>query len=271
MKRSDEQMRDLYRKIHADALARGADELEPVITPGQIVMSRFLDYAHRLGMKRPFEMLDQMIPDWTQVKVLDCGCGRGRWVKEYGARGAHVTGVDISDAAVDKLRIQMPSHRFICADLASLPMASESFDIVNSVTAIQHLPYAQQDKALREVARVLKPGGHFVMLENVADHASAHVFPRKQDEWISAVEALGMKVRFHKGSNFEKPLRLITHRRSAGPGPNGSEPQPPRAASRVKNFACVLTSIASYPIEWLCFQGLPLVEPSHVVALFEKN
>jgi ubiquinone/menaquinone biosynthesis C-methylase UbiE len=269
MKRTAQEMRELT--IHADALARDANELEPVTAPGRLVVSRFSDYAHRLGAAAPLQMLDQML-DWPGVEVLDLSCGRGRWVKEFAARGATVTGIDISDAAIGKLSLQMPRHRFICADLTDLPVPDKQFAVVSSVTVIQHLPYPQQDRALREVARVLKPGGHFLMLENVLDFDADQVFPRKPHEWIAAVTTLGMTVRLCNGSNYEQPLRLVTHRRRANHEPTSApETRPRPSLSRVKYLAVDLTALASYPVEWLCYHGLAFIQPSHVAILFQKT
>ena len=52
--------------------------------------------------------------------VLDLGCGRGRCLKEYAARGARVTGVDLSQEVISTVAGELLEHHFIAADIAEL-------------------------------------------------------------------------------------------------------------------------------------------------------
>jgi O-antigen biosynthesis protein len=98
----------------------------------------------------------------TQVagrRVLDAGCGVG-----YGsvllsvAGAAEVTGVDISESAVEEsARRGAGSARFVVGDLAALPFADDSFDLVVCFETIEHVP--DQERALDELRRVLAPNG----------------------------------------------------------------------------------------------------------------
>src|ERR1700690_3569918 len=112
-KMSAEEMSDYYLHLHQEAVRRDrGDFLAAVIGPdAKMVVNRFTDFAHRLGMKRAFSVLENQCGSLSNRSVLDVGCGRGRWSKEFAARGARVTGVDISPEAISLLATEMPQHR----------------------------------------------------------------------------------------------------------------------------------------------------------------
>lgn len=102
-------------------------------------------------------------------RCLDLGCGRGndvmRMAERVGASG-HAYGIDITDAMLDKARrtaekLGVANVSFLKADLAALPLGDAEVDWVTSNCVLNHAT----DKAAvwREIARVLRPGGRFVV------------------------------------------------------------------------------------------------------------
>ena len=79
-----------------------------------------------------------------------------RWLAQQGAR-PH--GVDIALEVVRDARAVLACHRpgFAVSDLRALPFEAETFDLVYSMGTIEH--FAESDVAVREIFRVLKPGG----------------------------------------------------------------------------------------------------------------
>ena len=206
-------MAEYYRELHKRALERNKeDRLDAVIHPGAARwVNRFADFAHRLGMKRAFAALQGEWGSLTGRRVLDLGCGRGRWSREYASRGADVTGVDISPDAIQILAREMPRHRFLCCDIVALQFPGQGFDIVNSVTVLQHLPEENQRVAIDLISKWLKPGGTFVLLENIADFSAPHVFAHRTKEWVGMVEAAGLTPTSIWSSNFEPLFRLASN------------------------------------------------------------
>ncbi len=92
-------------------------------------------------------------------RVLDAGCGVGYGSELLSAAGAaQVTGVDISATAVEQSRKRGTENvSFHVADIAELPFADGSFDVVVCFETIEHVP--DQDLVLDELRRVLAPGG----------------------------------------------------------------------------------------------------------------
>jgi len=97
-------------------------------------------------------------------EILDAGCGTGLLTKELAARGVNVTGIDISPAmlavAREKTR-EFPNVVLARADITALPLPSCVFDGVVCFTALEFV--SRPGEALREMWRVLKPGGRMVL------------------------------------------------------------------------------------------------------------
>lgn len=93
-------------------------------------------------------------------KILDLGCGPGRYAKILTENGAKVIGIDNSENSLKIARKEAPKAEFILGDIEELPFKSEEFDIVLSPLVIGH--FKNWNKIFKEVRRVLKKGGIFI-------------------------------------------------------------------------------------------------------------
>ena len=101
--------------------------------------------------------------DWAGAEVLDLGCAGGFMAEAIADRGARVTGIDPAAAAIAAARAHAEATgRDIRYDVGvgeALPYGDGSFDVVVCVDVLEHV--SDLGQVLREVARVLKPGGLF--------------------------------------------------------------------------------------------------------------
>ncbi len=95
------------------------------------------------------------------VAHLDLACGAGLALQLAAAHGADVAGVDASPAMAAYAAARTPGARVEVADLEALPFPDASFDAVTSFNGVQYA--ADVDAAVREAARVLKPGGRLAV------------------------------------------------------------------------------------------------------------
>jgi SAM-dependent methyltransferase len=122
---------------------------------------------------------DSMFSSAAGAKVLEFGCGTGTYSVPLARRGALVTGIDISDVAIDVAAQQAKaggvSAQYRRMDAEALEFPSESFDLVCGVAILHHLDL---DKAYAGVARVLKPGGHAVFMEPLGHNPAINLYRR---------------------------------------------------------------------------------------------
>jgi ubiquinone/menaquinone biosynthesis C-methylase UbiE len=98
--------------------------------------------------------------------VLDIGCGDGALTSAFSQSGAaHVVGCDIDPQMIARASAQAIRDQaaidYIIANAECLPFRDESFDVVSIITVLAFVP--NPDLAIREIARVLKPGGRLVI------------------------------------------------------------------------------------------------------------
>ena len=98
--------------------------------------------------------------------VLDAGCGSGIATQMLAEAGARLTAVDLTDWAVDTTRRRLAAFGLEAvvqqADIEQLPFVDASFDLVFSWGVIHHS--SDMDRALAELVRVCRPGGHVVLM-----------------------------------------------------------------------------------------------------------
>jgi len=130
---------------------------------------------------------------WTDGRaVLDLACGTGRWRTRLTPRS--YVGLDLNDAMLREARRQFPGAVLVRGDMTRLPFRDGSFDAVLSLFgAIAHLPPAGQAAMVREVHRVLRSGGVFLLTNG--NNLSPFVWPVLLAGERAKVE--GMRFRIH--------------------------------------------------------------------------
>jgi len=101
------------------------------------------------------------------VRVLDVGCGNGRYLDAMRARGVNGLGCDLS---VGILRAA-GDHAVVAADAARLPCPAERFDVVVAPHMLYHV--TDRPSAVREFRRVLAAGGRLVAVANGGGHLAS--------------------------------------------------------------------------------------------------
>jgi ubiquinone/menaquinone biosynthesis C-methylase UbiE len=94
-------------------------------------------------------------------RALDAACGTGRHAAHLVQMGHEVVGVDLTPDMLARARERVPDAKFEAGDLRSLPADDATFDLIVCGLALAHLP--ELDSPVRELARVLAPGGRLIV------------------------------------------------------------------------------------------------------------
>ena len=187
------------------------------------------DFGHSIGS--PAEraawdrILDLVIPPISPgggpLDALDAGCGTGFLALELAARGHRVTGIDFAPSMVARAQEKAAASglavRFEQGDAENLPYPNGSFDLVISRYSAHH--WSDLGVALREVRRVLKPGGVAAFIDVLSPGSplfdtylqsvevlrdTSHVRDYSAGEWLRQVSEAGL----HTRSTTRQRLRL---------------------------------------------------------------
>jgi demethylmenaquinone methyltransferase/2-methoxy-6-polyprenyl-1,4-benzoquinol methylase len=96
-------------------------------------------------------------------KVLDSCCGTGDLAIAAAEAGGNVTGIDFSKPMLERARRKAPELEWVEGDALALPFADGSFDAATVGFGVRNL--SELDRGLRELRRVLRPGGRLAILE----------------------------------------------------------------------------------------------------------
>jgi demethylmenaquinone methyltransferase/2-methoxy-6-polyprenyl-1,4-benzoquinol methylase len=153
----------LSRALATPAAKRAYNRrLFATIAPRYDLVTRVLSYGRDQRWK---DRLVGLAAVRRGERVLDVACGTGDLAGRLAARGARVTALDLTPAMLGLAR-QRPGAdaiRWIAGDIGALPFADASFDAVTGGYALRNVP--DLDCALRELARVLAPGGRLLSLD----------------------------------------------------------------------------------------------------------
>jgi SAM-dependent methyltransferase len=127
-------------------------------------------------------------------RVLDLGCGAGRFVAALREVGAEPIGVELAEAALERARANAPGADLrLVEDDGSLPLEHASVDLVWCSEVLEHVPDTAH--LLLEVRRVLRPGGRLVV--TVPGHGRLRTALVALTRFESHFDPLGQHVRFY--------------------------------------------------------------------------
>jgi len=112
------------------------------------------DIDKKTGTTRHYQNLAKKIGIKNEYRVLDVACGTGQWLKVVNDLGATAFGVDISEKAIRKAKMNIPKGEFKVGTAEQLPFENDMFDLVTCLGALEH--FLEQEEALREMIRVAK-------------------------------------------------------------------------------------------------------------------
>ncbi|MCB1905784.1 MAG: bifunctional 2-polyprenyl-6-hydroxyphenol methylase/3-demethylubiquinol 3-O-methyltransferase UbiG [Rhodocyclaceae bacterium] len=198
---------------------------ENTMNADPVELQKFSDLAHRwwdpTSEFRPLHEINPLRVDWIDSlaslagkQVIDVGCGGGILTEAMAAKGARVTGIDLSEKALSVARLHLfesgveVSYEYESAEQMAARRPAE-FDVVTCLEMLEHVP--DPASIVAACARLVKPGGQ-VFFSTLNRNPKAYLLAIVGAEYV-----LGMLPRgTHDYAKFIKPSELARFCRQAG-------------------------------------------------------
>lgn len=202
---------DIYhpKEYWTDVAQRGARAdktgFAPVLHPDAPVwFNQLIDDLQFRAVRRALNVADVR----KGARILDIGCGTGRWLRRYREMALDPIGIDATPTMI-RLALERGTGSPVAVGQAQhLPFEDARFDCVSDITVVQHIPTPIQTQALGEMLRVLKPGGRLILMELIRGEGS-HIFPRTAQGWIEEITRRGAQLLEWFGVEFLILDRLL--------------------------------------------------------------
>jgi 2-polyprenyl-6-hydroxyphenyl methylase / 3-demethylubiquinone-9 3-methyltransferase len=176
---------------------------------------------HPFGHCKPLHDINPLRMEFIQryaplegMKILDVGCGGGILSESLAHAGAHVTGIDLSQQALEIARAHAQdqhltiTYEVACVEDFSLN-APSSFDIVTCMELLEHVP--DPGSIIKASAKLLQPNGQ-LFLSTINRNPKAFLFAIVGAEYLLKLLPKGT----HHYAKFIKPTELFTMVQAAG-------------------------------------------------------
>lgn len=172
----------------------------------------YFDRVHRAAL----HLVSQRDGGRAPGSVVDVGCGTGRLLRK--ARelwpSAALTGADPTQGMIDVACRLMPEATFLAASAESLPLPDASVDVAITTLSFHH--WKDRAAGVREIARVLRPGGRFCLadatlpawLARLTHHMEGNSFAT----WRVLVESAGLSVATQKRAFLGHVLLMLSEK-----------------------------------------------------------
>jgi SAM-dependent methyltransferase len=143
-------------------------------------------------------------------RLLDIGCGSGALAASLSSEGAKVVGIDVEETVIESARHNAPLAEFHTGSASQLPFTNQAFDAAVFVNSLHHVEPLSMEQALFEAGRVLKPGGHLIVIEPLPEGSFFETFKSIEDETAVRLESQSAIRRFARSDlRLEKSVKFL--------------------------------------------------------------
>ena len=177
------------------------------------------NYADFRAQDMLLSLIDKYIKINENVDVLDVGCGAGKWSILFAKKHFNVTGIDFSKQMIELAKKNVTLNglrniKFYVMNVVNLYLPDGTFDLVNSVTVLQHILDDQKWKnAISEIIRVTRNQGYLVIYEMAPIFTFKKELPytriRTMKEYVSLFKESGARLITWRGVNLSFPLTVF--------------------------------------------------------------
>jgi len=177
------------------------------------------DYADKRAYDFVLKVIDDVIKLDKSAKILDVGCGPGKWSILFAKKFSSTTAIDVSPKMILLARENAKKHNlgnveFHVMDVSKLNFSDETYDLVNCITVLQHvLNDDDWRSAVHEMVRVTKTGGHILLFETAPDLAiirrTRHLAIRTMRKYIDEFRKAGAHFVYWRAVDLSLPVTFF--------------------------------------------------------------
>lgn len=185
----------------------------------KIARNWLADYADKRAYDFVLKVLDYVIRLDKSAKILDVGCGPGKWSMLLAKRFGSVTAVDVSPEMVLLAKENARKNGvfnvdFHAMDVSKLNFPSGVYDFVNCITVLQHIFDDECWRmAIHEMVRVTRTGGHVLLFETAPSIAvikrTRHLKIRTMRRHIDEFKRAGASLVYWRAVDLSLPITIL--------------------------------------------------------------
>jgi SAM-dependent methyltransferase len=140
-----------------------------------------VDFFTQAKVEYLLELVETLHPPASSAELIDIGCGVGNSHPLLLEHFARMVGVDTSSSCIARATERNRSVEYATYDGLHLPFSNATFDIASAVCVFHHVPLSDRHGLVREIRRILRADGLFVIFEhNPLNPLTTHVVNRCQ-------------------------------------------------------------------------------------------
>jgi SAM-dependent methyltransferase len=145
-------------------------------------------YKRREGLELVAAWAPPGVRRVLKTDLFEEGFGEDALLDRLVASYPVAVGIDVSGVVIVEARKRMPDARCVVSDVGALPFQPGSFDLIVSISTLDHLPPPLLAGALADLCRVLRPGGCLILTLD-SRHNPLHVFSNQLRRWLGRIHA----------------------------------------------------------------------------------
>jgi len=280
--------RILATRDHWDTIALEAEKDE-IAKREEYLRRTARNWVANYTENKTYDFIAEVIQNHVKLergaKILDIGCGPGKWVRFFANKGFEVMGIDFSPLMIRLAERRIEGKygklvKFHVMDVTNLNLPSNFYDLVNCITVLQHiLNDKDQMKAVQEMVRVTKPLGHILIYEAapifILKKRTPRLRFRTMKEYISMFEKAGTYLTYWRAADLSFPITFLFLRRYSFSFSRKayyySADEHPLFPPNLRSFLSKIVAITARPIDYKIARTPLGLLSIHKILLFRKT
>lgn len=182
-------------------------------------------YSENKARNFVLQTIENYVKPRGDIRILDVGCGPGKWVNLFAERGFSTVGIDSSPWMIRLAKRMVRKDlkglvKFYVMDAADLNLPNDSYDLVSCITVLQHIFNDKRwRKAIHEIVRVTKPLGYILIFDAAPSFTlkkrTRHLRFRTMKEYVRAFSKAGAYLTYWRATDLSFPVTFLGLRKYA--------------------------------------------------------